>query len=322
LGFAEAWQTPRVAAPLSFWIAFNAAIVALLAVDLGLFSGGDRAPSTRRLVLTTLAWIALAVLFGGWIGRHAGGDKGLEFFTGYVIEYALSLDNIFLFVLIFTSFGITPARQRRVLFWGVLGALVMRGLMILAGVALVGRFAWIFYVFGAYIVYAGVNLFIPRKHEAVEKRRVVKLARRVLPLGGPADSPRFVVREDGRLRFTLLFLVLIVVEATDLVFALDSIPAIFGVTTDPFIVYTSNACAILGLRSLYFLLARAVKSLVYLQPGLGALLVFIGAKMLLRTLVPISTGLSLAVVGGILGVAIAASLIAGPKKKESDAHPG
>jgi tellurite resistance protein TerC len=310
-----------VAAPLSLWIGFNAVIVALLAIDLGLFSRGDRPPSIRRLVLTTVGWIVLAVLFGGWIWLRAGNAKGLEFFTGYVIEYALSLDNIFLFVLIFTAFGITPARQRRVLFWGVLGALVMRGLLILAGVALLEHFAWVFYVFGAYIVYAGVNLFIPKKHEAVEDRRVVKLARRVLPLGGDADSPRFVVRDDGRLRFTLLFLVLIVVEVTDLVFALDSIPAIFGVTTDPFIVYSSNACAILGLRSLYFLLARAVKSLAYLQPGLGAVLVFIGVKMLLRTLVPISTGLSLAIVGGILGVAIAASVIAGPKK-ESHAHPG
>ncbi len=310
-----------MAAPLSLWIGFNAVIVALLAIDLGLFSRGDRPPSIRRLVLTTVGWIVLAVLFGGWIWLRAGNAKGLEFFTGYVIEYALSLDNIFLFVLIFTAFGITPARQRRVLFWGVLGALVMRGLLILAGVALLEHFAWVFYVFGAYIVYAGVNLFIPKKHEAVEDRRVVKLARRVLPLGGDADSPRFVVRDDGRLRFTLLFLVLIVVEVTDLVFALDSIPAIFGVTTDPFIVYSSNACAILGLRSLYFLLARAVKSLAYLQPGLGAVLVFIGVKMLLRTLVPISTGLSLAIVGGILGVAIAASVIAGPKK-ESHAHPG
>lgn len=304
-----------MAAPLSLWIAFNAAIVVLLVVDLGLFSRHDRPPSMRRLVLTTLAWIVLAALFGGWIGLRAGGARSLEFFTGYVIEYALSLDNIFLFVLIFTAFGIAPARQRRVLFWGVLGALVMRGLMILAGLALLERFAWVFYVFGAYIVYAGVNLFVPRKHEKVEDRRVVKLARRLLPLGGDADSPHFVIRENGRLRFTLLFLVLIVVEVTDLVFALDSIPAIFGVTTDPFIVYTSNACAILGLRSLYFLLARAVKSLAFLQPGLGAVLVFIGVKMLLRKLVPIPTGLSLVVVGGILAVAIAASLIAGPKKE-------
>ena len=299
---------------LPLWIGFNAALLVLLALDLGLFSRGDRPPTVGRLVFTTVAWIAVAVAFGGWIGWRAGGGKCLEFFTGYLIEYALSLDNIFLFVLIFTSFGLTPARQRRVLFWGVLGALVLRGLMILAGVSLLQRFEWIFYLFGAYIVYAGINLFRPRPHQDVEQSRVVRIARRILPLAGEAASPHFIVREKGRLRFTLLFLILLVVEATDLVFALDSIPAIFGVTTDPFIVYTSNACAILGLRSLYFLLARAVTSLVYLQPGLGAVLVFIGAKMLLRAVVPISTGLSLLVVGGILLVALTASLLARPGK--------
>jgi tellurite resistance protein TerC len=310
-----------VDAPLSFWIGFNALVLALLAADLGLFQRGDRPPSTRRLVLTTLVWIAVALAVGAGVGLRAGADKSLEFFTGYLIEYALSLDNIFLFVLIFTSFGITAARQKRVLFWGVLGALVMRGLMIFAGVALLKRFAWVFYLFGAYIVYAGVNLFVPKKHRDIEDRRVVRFARRVLPLSEQADSPRFTVRENGRLRFTLLFLVLIVVEVTDLVFALDSIPAIFGVTTDPFIVYTSNACAILGLRSLYFLLARAVKSLVFLPAGLGVVLVFIGVKMLLKEIVPIPTGLSLVVVGGILVVAVVASLVAGPRK-ESHAHPG
>jgi tellurite resistance protein TerC len=319
-GFSEGTaRLARVTAPISLWLGFNAAILGLLALDLGLFSRGDRAPSTRRLLLTTLVWIALALAFGTWLALRAGSGKSLEFFTGYLIEYALSLDNIFLFVLIFSSFGITPARQRRVLFWGVIGALVMRGLMILAGVALLERFSWVFYLFGAYIVYAGVNLFLPKKHAEVEDRRIVKLARRVLPLSAETDSPRFTVRENGHLRFTLLFLVLIVVEVTDLIFALDSIPAIFGVTTDPFIVYTSNACAILGLRSLYFLLARAVKNLAYLQVGLGAVLIFIGAKMLLKAILPISTGLSLAVVGGILAVAIAASLIAGPKT-EAHAH--
>ncbi len=303
-----------MAAPLSLWIGFNVALLALLAADLGFFSRGDRPPSVRRLILTTAIWIILAGAFGGWIGLHAGAGKSLEFFTGYLIEYALSLDNIFLFVLIFTSFGLTPVRQRRVLFWGVLGALVLRGAMILLGVSLIQRFEWIFYIFGAYIVYAGINLFLPKPHRDMEQTTVVRLARRFLPLAGNAASPHFTVRENGRLRFTLLFLVLIVVEATDLVFALDSIPAVFGVTTDPFIVYTSNACAILGLRSLYFLLARAVTSLVYLQPGLGAVLVFIGAKMLLRAVVPISTGLSLLVVGGILTVALVASLLARPRK--------
>ena len=309
----------RVDAPLSFWIGFNALILALLAVDLSLGRRDNRPPGTGRLLVATLAWIGVAIGFGIWVGQRAGTDKSLEFFTGYVIEYALSLDNILLFVLIFTSFGVAPDRQRRVLFWGVIGALVMRGLMILAGVALIERFEWIFYVFGAYIVYAGANLFVPKKHRDVEERRVVRLARRFLPIAADADSSKFTVRENGQLRFTLLFLVLIVIELTDLVFALDSIPAIFGVTTDPFIVYTSNACAILGLRSLYFLLARAVKSLVYLQAGLGVVLVFIGVKMLLRSFVPITTGESLIVVGSILAVAIIASLLKA-RSKGTHAH--
>ena len=270
LGFIAAPpDSPLVDAPLSLWIGFNVLILALLGTDLVLFRRADRPAKTGRLILTTLVWIAVAVLFGLWIGHRAGIDKSLEFFTGYLVEYALSLDNILLFVLIFSSFGIAPEQQRRVLFWGVVGALLMRGLMILAGVALLERFAWVFYLFGAYIVYAGVSLFFPRKHRDVEDRRVVRLARRWLPLSAEANSPRFTVREAGRRRFTLLFLVLIVIELTDLVFALDSIPAIFGVTTDPFIVYTSNACAILGLRSLYFLLARAVRSLAYLQNRAG-----------------------------------------------------
>ena len=309
-------------APLSSWIGFNLLVLVLLAADLALFGRSQTAPRTGRLVLATLAWIGVAAGVGLWIGAHGGGQKSLDFFTGYVIEYALSLDNVLLFVLIFSAFGLTAARQRRVLYWGVVGALVMRGAMILAGVALIGRFSWIFYLFGAYIVYAGGSFFFPKKEQPVENLRAVRIARRVLPLNETDTSVRFVVREAGRLRFTLLFLVLIVVETTDLVFAFDSIPAIFGVTTDPFIVYTSNACAVLGLRSLYFLLAHAVKNLVYLQPGLGVVLVFIGAKMLLRTLVPVTTAQSLFVVGAIFGITIAASLIHASRQKGGHAHPG
>jgi tellurite resistance protein TerC len=311
-----------VDAPLSLWIGFNVLILMMLGADLALFRGTGSPAKTGRLVLVTLAWIGIAVAFGLWIGHRAGTGKSLEFFTGYVIEYALSLDNILLFVLIFTSFGIAPEQQRRVLFWGVVGALVMRGLMILAGVALLERFAWIFYVFGAYIVYAGASLFFPRKQRDVEDRGVVRLARRWLPISAETNSSRFIVRESGALRFTLLFLVLIVIELTDLIFALDSIPAIFGVTTDPFIVYTSNACAILGLRSLYFLLARAVRSLVYLQRGLAVVLAFIGAKMLVKEFLPISTGQSLLVVGAILAVAVVASLLKAPETKGAHAHSG
>ena len=309
-------------APLSSWIGFNLLVLVLLAADLALFGRSQTAPRTGRLVLATLAWIGVAAGVGLWIGAHGGGQKSLDFFTGYVIEYALSLDNVLLFVLIFSAFGLTAARQRRVLYWGVVGALVMRGAMILAGVALIGRFSWIFYLFGAYIVYAGGSFFFPKKEQPVENLRAVRIARRVLPLNETDTSVRFVVREAGRLRFTLLFLVLIVVETTDIVFAFDSIPAIFGVTTDPFIVYTSNACAVLGLRSLYFLLAHAVKNLVYLQPGLGVVLVFIGAKMLLRTLVPVTTAQSLVVVGAIFGITIAASLIHASRQKGGHAHPG
>lgn len=307
-------------APLSIWIGFNVLILAMLAADLSLFRNAGRTVKTGRLILTTLVWIGVAVAVGLWIGHRAGTDTSLAFFTGYLIEYALSLDNILLFVLIFSSFGIAPEQQRRVLFWGVIGALVMRGLMILAGVELIERFSWIFYVFGAYIVYAGASLLFPRKHRDVEDQFVVRLARRWLPLSAETNATRFVVRENGRRLFTLLFLVLIVIEMTDLIFALDSIPAIFGVTTDPFIVYSSNACAILGLRSLYFLLARAVRSMAYLQIGLAVVLVFIGAKMLLKDVLPISTGQSLLVVGGVLGVAIVASLLRPSNQKGPHAH--
>jgi tellurite resistance protein TerC len=311
-----------MAVPLTFWIGFNAAVLALLAVDLSLSPRDDAPRSLLRLVLTTGGWIVLALGFGLWIALQAGAAKGLEYFTGYVIEYALSMDNIFLFALIFSTFAIAPAAQHRVLFWGVIGALVMRGAMILAGTALLRRFEWVIYLFGAYILYAGVSMFFHRKDRDVENQPVVRLARWILPLSREANSGRFIVREDGRLKFTVLFLVLIVVELTDLVFALDSIPAIFGVTTDPFIVYTSNICAILGLRSLYFLLARAVKSLTYLQAGLGGVLVFIGAKMLAKDVVPVSIGVSLLVVAIILTGAVAASV--GKTKrdgKETLAHP-
>ncbi|HEY0257768.1 MAG TPA: TerC family protein, partial [Candidatus Methylacidiphilales bacterium] len=294
---------------LSLWIGFNALLLALMGADMALFRRTDRPAGTGRLVLTTLVWIAVAIGFGLWIGHRAGGGKSLEFFTGYVIEYALSIDNIFIFVLVFASFKIAADQQHRLLFWGVLGALVMRGLMIWCGAALLHQFEWVIYLFGAYILYAGVAMLMHKKDVEVEKMLVVRLARRFLPLSSKDEGDHFIVRENGRLKFTLLFLVLIVVEMTDLIFALDSIPAIFGVTRDPFIVYTSNVCAILGLRSLYFLLAGAVKSLVYLHVGLACVLIFIGGKMVIEGFYPVSTEISLIVVGGILGVAVAASLM-------------
>lgn len=294
---------------LALWIGFNAVVLVLLVFDLTVLHREKRAISLKESFLTTLGWVALAVGFGLWIMHQEGMGKGLEFFTGYLIEYSLSMDNIFIFVLVFASFKVDADRQHRLLFWGVLGALIMRGAMILAGTALLQRFEWLIYLFGAYILYAGISMLMHKKDTEVEKLLVVRLARRFLPLSSRDDGDHFVVRENGKFKFTLLFLVLVVVEMTDLVFALDSIPAIFGVTRDPFIVYTSNVCAILGLRSLYFLLAGAVKSLVYLHVGLAFVLIFIGGKMVIEGFYPISTETSLFVVGGILGIAVAASLI-------------
>jgi len=295
--------------PLIFWIGFNAVVLALLVLDLTVLHREKRAISIRESLVTTLGWIALAVGFGLWVTHREGTGKGLEFFTGYLIEYSLSMDNIFIFVLIFATFKIAAEQQYRLLFWGVLGALIMRGLMIGAGTALLHHFAWVIYLFGAYILYAGFRMLFHQQNVEVEKLSIVWLARRCLPLSSGPHDGRFAVREAGQLKFTLLFLVLVVVEFTDLVFALDSIPAIFGVTTDSFIVYTSNICAILGLRSLYFLLAGAIKSLVYLHVGLACVLIFIGAKMLTQDFYPLSIETSLIVVGGILAVAVLASLV-------------
>ncbi len=294
-----------------FWIGFNAVVLALLVLDLTVLHRKHRAISIVESLVTTLVWVALAVGFGLWILWTQGAEQGLAFFTGYVIEYALSVDNIFIFVLIFATFQVAAEQQHRLLFWGVMGALVMRGAMILAGVALLHAFEWMIYLFGAYILYAGFRMLFHRQEKEVhvEEQFVVRLARRFLPLSSRTYGGRFLVYEAGRWKFTLLFLVVVVLELTDLVFALDSIPAIFGVTTDPFIVYTSNVCAILGLRSLYFLLAGAVKSLAYLHLGLACVLIFIGGKMILGGVFPIPTSMSLLVVGTILGVSIVASLL-------------
>jgi len=307
--------------PLSFWIGFNVVVLALLVFDLCVLHREKRAISTKESLLTTLAWIALAVGFGLWVTYREGSSIGLQFFTGYLIEYSLSMDNIFIFVLVFASFKVAADHQHRLLFWGVIGALIMRGGLIFAGVALLKQFEWLIYLFGAYILYAGIGMLRHKPDVEVEKLWIVRMARRFLPLSSKDGGDRFIVRENGKLKFTILFLVLVVVEMTDLIFALDSIPAIFGVTRDPFIVYTSNVCAILGLRSLYFLLASAVKSLVYLHVGLASVLIFIGAKMVVEGFYPLSTEISLIVVGGILGVAVVASLVKSSWKGAGPAHP-
>jgi tellurite resistance protein TerC len=295
--------------PLSYWIGFTAAILGLLLVDLLVLNRHRSHHSLLQSLATTIGWVVLAGAFGLWVTHRGGSARGLEFLTGYVIEYALSLDNIFIFVLIFASFRLSPAQQHRLLFWGVLGAMLMRGIMIGAGTVLLRHFTWVIYLFGAYLVYAGSAMLRPGKETAIEEKWTVRLSRRFLPLSANPSPTGFIERESGRWKFTLLFLVLVIIEATDLLFAVDSVPAVFGVTRDPFIVYTSNICAILGLRALYFLIAGAIRDLAYLHVGLAMVLIFIGAKMVGEYFYAIPTVVSLLIVAGILGVTILASLL-------------
>jgi tellurite resistance protein TerC len=297
--------------PFWFWITFHLGVFAVLAADLFGFHRKAHAPSTRESLLWTLAWVALSLGFNGFVWYQEGAAKGLEFLTGYLIEYSLSIDNIFVFVLLFSFFAVPRQYQHRVLFWGILSALVLRGAMIGLGVQLIERFAWVMYVFGAFLLLTGLKMFFGKKgHVDLGKNPLNRLIHRWLPVTSHYRGDKFFVRLDGRSLLTPLAVVLVMVEATDVLFAVDSIPAIFGVTHDPFIVYTSNICAILGLRSLYFLLAGVVHRFVYLKPGLAIILAFIGAKMLLADLCHVPALVSLAAVGSILAGSIGLSLLA------------
>jgi tellurite resistance protein TerC len=289
---------------------FLAFILGMLALDLGVFHRREHQVGAREATIWTLVWIALSLAFNLWVYLQFGPTKGLEFFTGYVIEKALSIDNIFVFIVIFRYFSVRPEHQHRILFWGILGALVLRGIFIAAGTALLARFDWIIFVFGAFLVYTGFKIL--RAHETEvhpEKNPVFKLFRRFVPLTSDYHGKHFFVREGGRLLATPLLLVLVVVEATDVVFAVDSIPAIFGITHDPFIVFTSNIFAILGLRALYFLLAGLMHKFRYLSVGLGLVLVFIGVKMLIHDWFEIPIVASLGVVALLLGGSVLLSLL-------------
>jgi tellurite resistance protein TerC len=294
----------------TLWIVFNAGVALFLLFDLGLFHRRARAISIRIAALESAVWVLLSVGFGLWILASHGRGPGLEFFAGYVVEKSLSVDNVFVFILIFQYFRVEDRYQHRLLFWGVLGALVMRGVMIFAGTALIQHFEWILYVFGAFLLYAGFKLFGADHMVQPEKNPVLRWVRKILPISQTGSGARLFVREAGRWLATPLFLVVIVLETTDLVLAVDSIPAVFGVTRDPFLVYTSNACAILGLRAFYFLLAGILPYFQYLDEGLAITLMFIGAKMLVDPWIHISTGISLGVVGSIIAVAILISIIA------------
>jgi tellurite resistance protein TerC len=297
------------------WIGFNVVVLAILALDLGVLHRKAEKVSLREAAVWSGIWVALSLCFALAVYLTMGKQSGLEFLTGYLIEYALSVDNIFVFVLIFTYFGVPEKYQHRVLFWGIIGALVLRGVMIVAGSALVTRFAWTLYIFGAFLVFTGIRMALQKDDAAYNPERdpVLRAARKIVPVTKEYHGKKFFVREqraDGtsHLAATPLFIVLLIVDTTDIVFATDSIPAIFAVTRDPFIVYTSNICAVLGLRALYFLLAGIVDKFVYLKLGLSMVLVFIGAKMLLEGVFHIPIGISLGVVALVLASSIVASM--------------
>jgi tellurite resistance protein TerC len=313
------------------WAGFILVVIALLAIDLGVFHRQAHAVSAKEAAIWTLVWISLALLFNGaiylfwdWMmpgSASSNSEAALEFLTGYLIEYSLSVDNIFVFVLIFSYFAVPAAYQHRVLFWGILGAIVMRATLILVGAALIERFHWIVYVFGAFLIFTGIRLAF-QKDEAIhpDDNPLIKLVRRIIPVATDYEGRHFFIRRAGALMATPLFLVLLLVESTDLVFALDSIPAIFAVTTDPFIVFTSNICAILGLRSLYFLLAGAMDKFHYLKLGLAAILSFVGLKMVLSDIYHIPITLSLFVIVALLGIAIGASLVRTRRQERQISH--
>ena len=300
----------------AFWISFLAVVLFLLSVDLGVFHRHAHAVKLREATIWSIVWVVLSCSFGIGVYRHFGKQYGLEFFTGYLIEYALSVDNVFVFIIIFGYFGVPTKLHHRVLFWGILSALIMRASFIVAGAALISTFHWVIYIFGAFLIYTGGKILKQQGETEVEPERnpVVKLFRRIMPMTAGYESGKFFLRKGRKTYATPLALVLVTVEATDLIFATDSIPAIFGITRDPFIVYTSNVCAILGLRSMYFLLSAVIKRFVYLGTGLGIVLMFIGIKMMISGVYAIPIGWSLALVAAILAGSIALSLLCPPKK--------
>jgi tellurite resistance protein TerC len=305
-----------------FWIIFNLFVFAMLALDLGVLNRKAHTPSFKEASIWSAVWIALALLFNLGVYLWMGPQRGVEFLTGYLIEYSLSVDNIFVFVLIFSAFAVPSQYQHRVLFWGVLGALILRGILIFVGAALLERFHWVLYVFGAFLIVAGIRMF--RSEESgvdPEHNRVLKFVRRFIPVTNNYQGQLFFVFEKGQRMATPLFMVLILVEFTDLLFALDSIPAIFAVTREPFIVYTSNVFAIMGLRSLYFLLAGVVQKFVYLRYGLAVILSFVGVKILLEDFLHISNITSLLIIAGTLAVSIIASLTVGQKHLKDESLP-
>src|SRR6266478_5031810 len=299
------------------WFAFNLFILAALALDLGVFHRKAHKIRLKEAGLWSALWITLATVFGIGVWHWFGEQRGLEYFTGYLIEKALSVDNLFVFLVIFRVYQVEERVQHRVLAWGIIGALIMRGIMIAAGAGLISRLQWVLPLFGVFLVYTGLHMLWTKERDVrYEKNPLFKFANRHLRVTKSYQGERFLIKEDGRRFVTPLFLVLLIVEITDATFAIDSIPAIFGITRDAFIVYTSNVFAILGLRALYFLLAGVLDRLTYIKYGLAAVLAFVGAKMLAERWVHISVVGSLGIVIGILALATIISLLAKPKQLE------
>jgi len=296
------------------WISFNIAVVAMLALDLVVFHRKAHEVSLKEASIWSVVWIVLALIFNLWVYYLWGEEKALQFFTGYLIEKSLSVDNLFVFLMIFSYFSVPAMYQHRVLFWGIVGALVLRAIFIGLGAALLNSFHWMIYLFGGFLVVTALRMLMVESDKVEpEKYAPVRAVRRFMNVTSDYHGQRFFVRQDGRLWATPLFLVLVVIETTDVIFAVDSIPAIFAITTDPFIVYTSNVFAIFGLRALYFLLAGVMGMFRYLKPALAVILGFVGGKMMIMDFYKIPIEVSLGVIALILAVSILASMIAKQK---------
>ena len=305
------------------WVGFNLFVLAMLALDLGVFHRKTHVVTFKESITWTVVWVAMAMIFNVGIVYLMGKEKGLEFFTGYVIEKSLSVDNVFVFALLFSYFAVPALYQHKVLFWGILGALAMRAVMIVLGAALITKFSWIIYIFGGFLILTGIKMIVKRDEEIhPERNPVVRWFKRLMPVTPDYRGDKFFVREDGVRKATPLFVALLLVEISDLIFAVDSIPAIFAVTKDPFIVYTSNVFAILGLRSLYFALAGVMDKFHYLKIGLGVVLTFVGVKMVLaHTAWKIDTLVSLGVIVLVLTLSVVMSLLK-PKAAAAPAAAG
>jgi tellurite resistance protein TerC len=305
-------------APPGIWLGFAVLVVAVLAIDLGIVNRKAHVVKPREALVWTGVWVALALGFGIFIWQRFGGNAAEEFITGYAIEKALSVDNLFVMYAVFSAFSIPAIYQHRVLFWGIIGAVVMRTIMVFAGVALLSRFHWLIFIFGGFLVVTGIKMLVRRDERPhPENSRILRAIKKVLPVSDELHDGQMFVRVSGVLTATPLFLALLAIEASDAVFAVDSIFAIFAVTTDPFIVLTSNVFAILGLRSLYFVLSGAAERFKYVQPGLALVLVFVGVKMAISDWVKIPVLASLAVIVVLVGGSIAASLVSNARRRPS-----